>query len=80
MRRSERPPAIEELPIPDAVQHMNFAGDCRGNLGQVVGPMLGLDFDQYLTVVTEEYDPATDKTRFGLTYGDLSDRFKEPTK
>ena len=75
-RRSDRiPEELPELPIPDPVQFLNYAGDQRGNVGRVMGPMLdtGTEFrGQLLTVVTEEYDKLTDRTRLGLTYGDLS--------
>jgi len=55
---------LEQL---DPVQWLNFEGDIRGQIGQVVGPML--DSDQLLTVVREEYDEKTNRTRLGLTYG-----------
>ncbi|KQY58344.1 hypothetical protein ASD11_01365 [Aeromicrobium sp. Root495] len=74
-RRSDRTPEeLPALPIPSAVQHLNYPGDVRGQLGTVMGPMLpgeGIPKGQLLTVVEETYDLATDTTRLGLTYGEV---------
>lgn len=44
-----------------------YNGDCRGNLGLIVGPTY--DGREVLHVVSEEYDPETGKTRLGFAYG-----------
>lgn len=69
-------PPVEPTPkprpeIPAAVQFLNYSGDCRGSVGRLMGPMLGSD--QLMTVVEESYDEKTDRTRIGLTYGDVTD-------
>lgn len=68
------PPPKDLVEIPAPSRFLNYPGDCRGQIGRVMGPMHGVDFYQVLTVVTEEYDEATKKTRLGLAYGDLSVR------
>lgn len=72
-RRSDRlPEDLPSMPLPAAVQHLNYPGDVRGSIGLVMGPMLeggGVPHGQYLTVVEEHFDEATDTTRLGLTYG-----------
>lgn len=74
-RRSDRTPEnLPDLPIPTAVQHLSYPGDVRGSVGLVLGPMIESDSipaGQYMTVVSETYDPETGVTRLGLTYGDL---------
>jgi hypothetical protein len=61
-----------QLEWPPAVQHLNYLGRLGDQLGQVLGPMLQSDSlaqPQYLTVVSQEYDPESDRTRLGFTYG-----------
>lgn len=54
------------MPDRAASRHLNYRGDCRANLGRVMGPN---DLGEWLEVVTADYDPATDTTRLGLAYG-----------
>ena len=71
-RRSDRlPENLPDMPIPAAVQHLNYPGIVRGQIGRVMGPMLE-PADQLLTVVSEEYDSRLCETRLGLTYGNLA--------
>lgn len=51
---------------PHPTTHLNYHGDTRGNLGQIMGPNT---MGEYLTVVEEVYNPDTDRTRLGLAYG-----------
>lgn len=50
-----------------AARWATYPGDCRGNLGRIVGPTL--DDREVLHIVTEDYDPATGKTRVGFAFG-----------
>ena len=71
-RRSDRlPEELPDLPVPAAVQYLNYPGIVRIPIGTVMGPMLE-PADQMLTVVSGEYDSRLCETRLGLTYGDLS--------
>lgn len=74
-RRSDRlPEDLPDMPVPAAVQHLNYPGDVRGSIGTVMGPMLqsdGVPAGQYLTVVEESFGPASGMTRLGLTYGEI---------
>lgn len=71
-RRSDRlPNELPVMPLPAPVQHLNYPGDVRGQIGRVMGPMLE-PADQLLTVVDEAYDVQADRTRLGLTYGNLA--------
>lgn len=56
---------------PPAVQHCHYRGRLEPQHGRVMGPMLttGDAQPQYLTVVDQTYDEATDRTTLGLTYG-----------
>ncbi len=47
------------------VTWLNYKGDTRGNLGRVLGPNMD---GEHLRIVTEDYDPATGRTRTGLSY------------
>lgn len=49
---------------------LNYPGDCSDVVGQVVGPEL---HGALMTIVTAEYDPATDRTRMGLVFGAKTD-------
>jgi hypothetical protein len=40
--------------IPPAIGWLNYVGDARGSIGNIMGPMWGHP-DQYLTVVEEHY-------------------------
>ena len=51
---------------PKATTWLNYKGDRRGAVGQVMGPNL---LSEYLTVVAADYDEAVGKTRLGLAYG-----------
>lgn len=53
------------MQTPAAVRWLNYPGDCRGSIGNVMGPNT---IGERLQVVTEEYDPITKTTRLGLTY------------
>ena len=48
-----------------AVRWLNYPGDCRGSIGNVMGPNT---IGERLQVVTEEFDPIAKTTRLGLTY------------
>lgn len=55
---------VDELPQPSAF--LNYAGDQRGSIGQVMGPnTLG----ELLTVVSCEYDETAQRSRVGLAFG-----------
>jgi hypothetical protein len=55
---------VDELPQPST--WLNYAGDQRGLIGQVLGPnTLG----EFLTVVFCAYDEREQKSRVGLAYG-----------
>lgn len=45
-----------------------YPGDARGSLGQIVGPMHGIP-GTLGTVIREDYNPDTNTTRLGITYG-----------
>lgn len=65
---------------PPAVQWATYRGKLGDQLGQVLGPMLQSDGGmppQYLTVVSQEYDAESDRTRLGLTYGLASPEYPE---
>jgi hypothetical protein len=51
---------------PVVAQRLNYKGDRRAAIGQVMGPNT---MREYLTVVEAEYDPVADRTRLGLAYG-----------
>ena len=53
------------MSTPAAVRWLNYPGDRRGSIGNVMGPNI---LTEWLQVVTEEYDADTDTTRLGLTY------------
>lgn len=56
------------MTAPAATTWLNYRGDrTREIVGKVMGPNL---LGEYLTVVTAEYDEATNRTRLGLAYGD----------
>lgn len=53
--------------LPPASTWLNYRGDVRSMVGQIVGPNL---LGEYLTVVSCEYDEAADiKSRVGLAFG-----------
>lgn len=55
---------VDELPQPST--WLNYAGDQRGLVGQVLGPnTLG----ELLTVVFVAYDERDDRSRVGLAFG-----------
>ena len=63
---------LDDVEWPAAVQHAHYRGRLSDQRGVVLGPMLQMqpgDAPQHLTVVEQSYDPVTDTTRLGLTYG-----------
>lgn len=55
---------VDELPKPSTF--LNYVGDHRGSVGQVMGPnTLG----ELLTVVSCEYDETAQRSRLGLAFG-----------
>lgn len=53
------------LPIKPSAGHATYPGDCRGILGEVMGPNL---LREYLVAVETSYDSAADRTRVGFAY------------
>lgn len=55
------------MTAPVATTWLNYSGDRTAEaVGKVMGPNL---LGEYLTVVSAEFDEATNKTRMGLSYG-----------
>lgn len=54
------------MTLPKASTWLNYPGDHRGSIGEVMGPNT---YDEFLTVTEADYDPDTNRTRLGLAYG-----------
>ena len=54
------------MTLPKASTWLNYKGDHRGSIGQVMGPNL---LKELLTVVEAQYDSKNNRTRLGLAYG-----------
>lgn len=59
-----RTKVVDVLPQPST--WLNYAGDHRGSVGQVMGPNL---LGEYLTVVFVAFDESAGSSRVGLAFG-----------